>query len=35
MGGFKGLLFSKSKIVGVVNIPNILDTIQQYQVKQK
>lgn len=35
MGGFRGLLFSKSKIVGAVNIPNILDTIQQYQVKQK
>lgn len=35
MGGFRGLLFSKSKIVGVINIPNILDTIQLYQVKQK
>lgn len=31
--GLRVLLFSMSKNVGVVNIPNILDTIQQYQVK--
>lgn len=32
--GLRGLLFSVSKNLGVVNIPNILDTIQQYQVEQ-
>lgn len=33
--GLRGLLFSMPKNVRVINIPNILDTIQQYQVKQK
>ena len=33
--GLRDLLFSMSKNLRVVNIPNILDTIEQYQVEQK